>query len=106
MFGPSIASAGHDRGDVSFMAREADVMNNKARTDGSHNQGALLSEREEMVVGLLARGFTVSEIARDTGRSVKTVSQQKRNAMRKLGICRDQQLFQYLQRRGFAPLPN
>ena len=75
-------------------------MNSKGRHTISHNNDRLLSSREETVFGLLARGLTVSEIARDTGRSVKTVSQQKRNAMRKLGIYRDQQLFEYLQRRG------
>lgn len=61
---------------------------------------APLSAREEAVVRLLARGLTVSEIARDTARSVKTISHQKHMAMRKLGFHRDYQLFEYLRERG------
>jgi two-component system, NarL family, captular synthesis response regulator RcsB len=54
-----------------------------------------LSAREAEVVRLLARGLTVSEVARITHRSVKTISLQKRSAMTKLGIANDQQLFEY-----------
>ncbi len=54
-----------------------------------------LSVREAEVVRLLARGQTVTEIAHMSGRSVKTVSQQKRYAMRKLGLDSDSQLYQY-----------
>lgn len=54
-----------------------------------------LSVREAEVVRLLARGLTVSEVARITHRSVKTISLQKRSAMAKLGIANDQQLFEY-----------
>lgn len=61
-----------------------------------NDESALLSPREEVVLRLLARGLTVSEIARDTHRSVKTVSQQKRNAMQRLGIHSDYKLFEYL----------
>jgi two-component system, NarL family, captular synthesis response regulator RcsB len=54
-----------------------------------------LSSREAEVVRLLARGLTVSAVARITHRSVKTISLQKRSAMAKLGIANDQQLFEY-----------
>lgn len=54
-----------------------------------------LSVREAEVLRLLAQGQTVTEIAHKSGRSVKTVSQQKRYAMRKLGLQSDSQLYQY-----------
>lgn len=59
-----------------------------------------LSPREAEVVRFLAQGLTVSEIARRTERSVKTVSQQKRDAMRKLGLDGDKQLFEYARSSG------
>jgi two-component system capsular synthesis response regulator RcsB len=59
-----------------------------------------LSPREAEVVRFFAQGLTVSEIARRTERSVKTVSQQKRDAMRKLGLDGDKQLFEYARSTG------
>jgi two-component system capsular synthesis response regulator RcsB len=52
------------------------------------------------VIRLLAQGLSVSEVARITHRSVKTVSWQKHSAMAKLGIGNDQQLFDYARTRG------
>jgi two-component system, NarL family, captular synthesis response regulator RcsB len=54
-----------------------------------------LSPREAEVVHWLAHGLSVSEVARQTARSVKTISQQKHNAMRKLGFERDADLYEY-----------
>jgi two-component system, NarL family, captular synthesis response regulator RcsB len=54
-----------------------------------------LSPREAEVVHWLAHGLSVSEVARQTARSVKTISQQKHNAMRKLGFDRDADLYEY-----------
>lgn len=54
-----------------------------------------LSPREVEVVHWLARGMSVSEVAKQTSRSVKTISQQKHNAMRKLGLDRDTHLYEY-----------
>lgn len=54
------------------------------------------------MVRFLAQGVTVSEIARRTGRSVKTISQQKRDAMRKLGLDGDKQLFDYARSNGLV----
>jgi two-component system capsular synthesis response regulator RcsB len=59
-----------------------------------------LTAREAEVVRLLAMGQTVSEIARAIGRSVKTVSQQKRDAMRKLSLEGDSQLYEYVRANG------
>lgn len=55
----------------------------------------VVSRREAEVIRLLAQGLTVSEIARRLERSVKTISQQKRGAMRKLNLDSDKQLYDY-----------
>ncbi len=67
--------------------------------EGGEETGAL-SPREAEVVRFLAQGVTVSEIARRTDRSVKTISQQKRDAMRKLGLDSDKQLYDYARSSG------
>lgn len=54
-----------------------------------------VSRREAEVIRFLAQGLTVSEIARRLERSVKTISQQKRDAMRKLNLESDKQLYEY-----------
>jgi two-component system, NarL family, captular synthesis response regulator RcsB len=59
-----------------------------------------LSVREAEVMRLLAQGLTVSEVARITHRSVKTISLQKHSAMAKLGLVNDQQLFDYVRASG------
>jgi len=55
----------------------------------------VVSRREVEVIRFLAQGLTVSEIARRLDRSVKTISQQKRDAMRKLNLESDKQLYDY-----------
>jgi two-component system, NarL family, captular synthesis response regulator RcsB len=56
---------------------------------------AVLSQREAEVVRLFAQGLSVTQIAEHLHRSVKTVSQQKNDAMRKLGVTSNTQLFEY-----------
>jgi two-component system capsular synthesis response regulator RcsB len=48
------------------------------------------------VLQLFAAGQNVSEIARATGRGLSTVSQQKTNAMRKLGLGTDTEVYEYV----------
>lgn len=64
-------------------------------------QGPPLSVRELDVLRLLATGQTVTEIAGKLHRSVATISRQKGNAMRKLGVANDAELFAYLHENGF-----
>lgn len=59
-----------------------------------------VSRREVEVIRLVAQGMTVSEIARRLERSVKTISQQKRDAMRKLNLTSDKQLYDYVRQIG------
>ncbi len=58
-----------------------------------------LSAREEEVLQLLADGLSVNAIADYSGRSAKTISRQKAEAKRKLGLHSNQELYDYLQRR-------
>jgi two-component system capsular synthesis response regulator RcsB len=59
-----------------------------------------LSAREAEVVRLFAQGLALTEIAAFMHRSVKTISRQKRNAMLKLGLTNDRQLFEYARMHG------
>jgi len=61
-----------------------------------------LSPRETEVLRLLATGLTVSEVAMRLNRQLSTVSRQKRDAMRKLGVRADGELFAFLRSSGFS----
>lgn len=61
-----------------------------------------LSAREIEVVRMYVGGMSITQIAERLSRSVKTVSRQKRDAMRKLGIDHDSQLSEYARQRGIA----
>ncbi|MFT4069076.1 response regulator [Paraburkholderia sp.] len=65
---------------------------------------AMLSGRELEVVRLFVSGLTIKEISTLLNRSIKTISTQKNTAMRKLGIDRDSELFQYAQSNGLLNL--
>jgi two-component system capsular synthesis response regulator RcsB len=60
----------------------------------------LLSARELEVLKQYASGMGVTDIAERVGRSVKTVSAQKCNAMRKLGLRSDSELFKFAAEHG------
>lgn len=66
----------------------------------SHDGTTELSKREAEVVRLFVSGHTVSDIARQLNRSVKTVSSQKVEAMRKLGVKTDLELYAYAREHG------
>ena len=54
-----------------------------------------LSRREAEIVRLYASGLSITQIAERVHRSVKTISQQKNSAMRKLGFTSNSQLYEY-----------
>lgn len=54
-----------------------------------------LSRREVEVIRLFVSGMSISEIAEYLDRAKQTVSTQKISAMRKLGVSRDADLYQY-----------
>lgn len=53
------------------------------------------SAREWEVLQLYVHGMPIGAIARQLGRSVKTVSTQKRNAMRKFGLTTERELIEF-----------
>ncbi|MFI8718777.1 response regulator [Stenotrophomonas sp. NPDC077464] len=55
-----------------------------------------LSPREVEVLRLLASGLMVKEIAKKLHKSVSTISRQKGDAMLKLGVIGDAQLYDYM----------
>ncbi|MDR0182176.1 response regulator transcription factor [Lysobacter arvi] len=68
----------------------------------SQDATTALSKREAEVMRLFALGHTVSEIARQLNRSVKTVSSQKVEAMRKLGVKSDLEFYAYAREHGLG----
>ena len=61
---------------------------------------ARLSPRELEVIRLFASGLTVTGIAERLARSVKTVSRQKSDAMIKLGLKNDLEIYVYAREHG------
>ncbi|AIF46105.1 response regulator transcription factor [Dyella japonica] len=59
-----------------------------------------LSRREAEVVRLFALGLTMTQIADRLSRSIKTVSKQKCDAMRKLAISNNTELYEYAKTSG------
>jgi len=72
----------------------------RLEADADKPATAGLSGREVEVVRLFAEGLSVSEIALRLHRSVKTISRQKSDAMRKLGIDNHSQLYAYAREYG------
>ena len=62
----------------------------------------LLSPREAEVVRMLSLGLSIGLVAQKLHRSVKTVSNQKRAAMAKLGLTTDMELFAYAKEQGLS----
>jgi two-component system, NarL family, captular synthesis response regulator RcsB len=80
-----------------FLSPTIDAIMKMHGTDsGAHSSlTKKLSPRELEVVRLFVSGLTVSEIAERLHRSKQTISTQKMNAMRRLGIKRDTDLIIY-----------
>ncbi|WP_266171113.1 response regulator transcription factor [Dyella subtropica] len=64
-----------------------------------------LSARETEVISLYVAGNSITDIARRLDRSKQTVSTQKVNAMAKLGISSDADLFKFAAEVGLVPPP-
>jgi two-component system capsular synthesis response regulator RcsB len=58
--------------------------------------------REIEVVRLFAKGHSITEIAKELDRDVRTISRQKRDAMNKLGVRNDPGLFAFVRARGLG----
>jgi len=64
--------------------------------------GAALSPRETEVIRQFVAGRSLQQIAESEGKSVKTISRQKRDAMRKLGVDHDSLLGDYVRDHGLV----
>jgi two-component system capsular synthesis response regulator RcsB len=62
----------------------------------------VLSAREWEVFRFYVHGMTITQIAERLGRSSKTISTQKRNAMRKLGLDTEVDLIEYARQVGLT----
>lgn len=95
----AVQAAAHGR---SFLSERLRASVGEAAGEGDEDGSAdgLLSTREAEVVRLFVGGLTVTQIAERLHRSVKTVSQQKNDAMRKLGLTDSRQLYEYARAHG------
>ncbi|MCI3205066.1 MULTISPECIES: response regulator transcription factor [Pandoraea] len=70
--------------------------------EASEIGSTLLSQREVMVLHLYVTGMSISAIAAKIHRTKQTVSAQRRNAMRKLGIGSDAELHRFALQTGLS----
>jgi two-component system capsular synthesis response regulator RcsB len=86
---------------LSYASPSVRALRESVRSVGGAREGEVpLSPREIEVVRLFVSGMTVKEIAERLNRSIKTVSCQKVAALRKLGLERDAELYEYAQGTG------
>ncbi|MFX1673555.1 response regulator transcription factor [Paraburkholderia sp. A2WS-5] len=95
----------HVSRNLEYMSPQVKVALESLRINsGGKNEEVILSKRELEVVRLFVSGMTIKEISEKLNRSIKTISTQKNTAMRKLGLDRDSELFQYAQSNGLLNL--
>jgi len=103
---PALSQSLKDKGVRAVVTKTSDfellataIRSTHKLTDADPQQGAtkeaLLSAREEEVVRLYVSGLSINEIAEKLGRTKQTISSQKSNAMLKLGLSRDADLFRF-----------
>jgi two-component system capsular synthesis response regulator RcsB len=86
-------------GRIHFCRSMRAVLDQAGGLDGAQIR---ISPHEAEVVRLFVGGLTVSEIAVRLSRSVKTISRQKNDAMHKLGIDNNSQLYAYARDHGLT----
>ncbi|WP_199100540.1 response regulator transcription factor [Dyella sp. ASV21] len=88
------------RGKIYLSQCVREQINGDVMSDTPMQPGKMLSPREAEVLRLFASGRTVSDIAGQLHRSVKTVSGQKNRAMTKLGLRSDVDIYTYARESG------
>ncbi|CAG9251432.1 LuxR family transcriptional regulator [Burkholderia diffusa] len=78
------------------------VLTKTAAPEISSRTAQPLTSREAEVIRLYTSGLSINEIATQLNRSKQTISAQKIKAMKKLGIERDAELFQYAYETGLV----
>ncbi|MCP3710629.1 response regulator [Paraburkholderia sp. CNPSo 3274] len=95
----------HVSRNLEYMSPQVKIALDQLRINsGGKTDEVILSKRELEVVRLFVSGMTIKEISEKLSRSIKTISTQKNTAMRKLGLERDSELFQYAQSNGLLNL--
>lgn len=74
--------------------------NLKASTGKGGERGCTLTPRELEVVRLFSSGYSLAEIAQRQNRTISTISTQKYNAMRRLGVSSNIELIRYAYAQG------
>lgn len=80
------------------------ILEDTGLSSNERNVFERLSARERQVLCMFAGGMAVTDIAIKLGSSIKTVSTQKTVALRKLGLERETDLFQYVRTNGLTAL--
>lgn len=76
------------------------LSNVKSYLSKDGEKGKILTPKELEVIRLFSSGYTLSEIARRQNRTISTVSTQKYNAMRRLGVSSNIELIRYAYAQG------
>jgi two-component system capsular synthesis response regulator RcsB len=92
------ARAVHD-GETYLSETLLDILNEADETSVAM-PGTPLSPREIEVIRMFVNGMSLQQIADQEGKSVKTISRQKRDAMRKLGVDHDSLLGEHVRDHG------
>ena len=83
-------------------AKVAEQLVNAVKQPDGQPLHAILSDREDQVLRLIATGHTVGGIAKQLNLSVKTVSTYRMIVLRKLGLENNAQLMRYAQEHGLG----
>lgn len=95
----AVAAKAVHRGETYLSETLLDILNEADDTSVAM-PGAELSPREKEVIRAFVNGQSLQQIADREGKSVKTISRQKRDAMRKLGVDHDSLLGDYVRDHG------
>lgn len=87
------------RGDIPYYSMAIKKLIDRAYL-GRRVKGKILTPREQEVIRLFVAGYSLTEIADELRRAVSTVSTQKHNAMKKLGVTTNIDLIQYVNQGG------
>jgi two-component system capsular synthesis response regulator RcsB len=93
----AIQAVSHGR---DYVSAEIKVALEASRVGDSSSEQNELSARETEVLRLFVSGLGVSQIAAQLNRSVKTISRQKMDAMSKLGLKSDLEIYGYAREHG------
>lgn len=83
-----------------YISSDLRSMINAAQAAAPGGRETRLSRRESEVLRMFASGLTVSQIAAQLERSAKTISRQKMDAMAKLGLRNDREIYNYAREKG------